>query len=135
MARSSTVIVTHPNLNMYRPGSDSRPTRAQGTLFTLRALLAAWARANSVAIPDRDAAGATSSRAADDLSSFSSMTVSMRSATRDNDTATGGFDSAFGPGAATASVNEGRTAAISADGWIGELLAAESTGRSGQTRS
>src|SRR5580692_8050877 len=107
MARSSPVIVTHPNLNMYRPGSVTRPTCAQVTLFTVRALLAAWARASSVAIPDRDAAGATSSRAADDLSSFSSMTVSIR---------TGGFDSAFGPGAATASVNEGRTAAISADG-------------------
>jgi hypothetical protein len=33
-ARSSGVTVSHPNLNMYRPGSVTRPTCAQVTLLT-----------------------------------------------------------------------------------------------------
>jgi hypothetical protein len=33
-ARSSAVTVSHPNLNMYRPGSVTRPTCAQVTLLT-----------------------------------------------------------------------------------------------------
>src|SRR5260370_27622288 len=32
--RSSAVTVSHPNLNMYRPGSVTRPTCAQVTLLT-----------------------------------------------------------------------------------------------------
>ncbi len=34
MARSSAVIVTQPNLNMYRPGSVTCPTCAQVNLLT-----------------------------------------------------------------------------------------------------
>ena len=33
-ARSSAVTVSHPNLNMYRPGSVTRPTCAKVTLLT-----------------------------------------------------------------------------------------------------
>jgi hypothetical protein len=33
-ARSSAVIVSHPNVNMYRPGSVTHPTCAQVSLLT-----------------------------------------------------------------------------------------------------
>jgi hypothetical protein len=37
-ARSSGVTVSHPNLNMYRPGSVTRPTCDQVTLLTANQL-------------------------------------------------------------------------------------------------
>jgi hypothetical protein len=38
IARSLAVIVSHPNVNMYRPGAATRPTCAQVILLTTNSL-------------------------------------------------------------------------------------------------